>query len=80
MKVIKIMMMALVMCSVLTSCSEKQCNCGVVEDDRGDGTPYSIRVKNDCSGNLIDINVDGSKWQSLHKGDKFCQDKIQDSW
>lgn len=84
MKKIKIMMIALMMCSVFASCSKedddvisKNCNCGTIANDGIDTNPdgsscYWLEIRSECSGNKKKFCFDQDVWINNHVGENFC--------
>ena len=75
----QLMMMALMMCSVLTSCSKEDefCNCGTITDD--DVTDYSVTIRNDCSNNSKKFYLTPGDWMNAHPGNNYCISNVT-SW
>jgi hypothetical protein len=83
MKKLKIMMMALMMCSVFTSCSKDEdeinqnCNCGTIANDGIDTNPdgsscYWLEIRSECSGNKKKFCFDQDVWMNSPVGNNFC--------
>ena len=73
-------MIALMMCSVLTSCSKEEdelCNCGTITDD--DVTDYSVTIRNDCSNNSKKFYLTQGDWMNAHPGNNYCISNVT-SW
>tara|TARA_B110000285_G_C14868201_1_gene487875 strand:- start:133 stop:363 length:231 start_codon:yes stop_codon:yes gene_type:complete len=56
----------------LSSCSEKECNCGTIANDGIDGECYWLEIRNSCSENKKTFCFDQDVWQEAYVGESFC--------
>ncbi len=63
-----------------TACNEKEptvCNCGLILDD--DASNYSIKIRNECSGNEKWFILQRGDWMNAYVGSNYCITNV-DGW
>ena len=60
----------LVLPFILMSCSEEECNCGLVLSDRVND--YSVVIRNSCTGNEQRFYLTQGDWFNAHPGSDYC--------
>jgi hypothetical protein len=61
------------MATIFMSCkkdNQRQCNCGLVTDDRV--SDYSVVIRNACSGNEKRFILAPGDWMNAHVGSDYC--------
>jgi hypothetical protein len=69
----KKVLFALTLIASLSSCTKdkpKQCNCGLITDDRV--SDYSVVIRNSCSGNEKRFILTPGDWVNAHVGSDYC--------
>lgn len=73
----KKLIVLVVLTLVMLSCTKKNCNCGVIQNDNV--YDYSVVIRNSCSKNNKTFYLSEGDWMNAHPGDNYCITNV-DSW
>ena len=65
--------------SILVSCEQQDCNCGVITNDAIINGEYTLSIRNDCTDNIETFIFSYDVWFNNHVGDDFCVTNVE-SW
>ena len=77
MRKIILIMMGVISFSSCKKDALKDCKCGVIQDDAIENSnQFTLKIKNDCSGNTQKFYVTLNTWMDGVVGEPFCMDVI----